>query len=604
MIQLDPQQKAAVETRAEKALVVAGPGSGKTRVITERCAHLIENYQVSPFEILCITFTRKGAQEMQERLVARLGNQAYKITIKTLHAFALHMINRHSELVGLRAPITVYSDFEEQYLLKEVAKEIGLHTGKAWKKVKKKEVDQYFSWFYQASGKGPGQTWDERIIELQVAFQARCQENNALTYGMLLKELNKYAFLDQTQRYMSFKHILVDEAQDNDDLQWDIVLNMISRLKASLFCVGDIDQCIFEWRGAIPGAMIALPHVDDFHVFTLETNYRSGHDIVQACNTLIQHNARRLDKTMQATRPDVGRYVMTNKDSACLADHLCILKDNECDLSSIAVLARNHVLLQKLSQELELREIPYQYLGRKSKLKDTELFRRFHAFLKLLVNPYDNFSFLLIKDLIGVSDEDYQAIRAQAAELGESHFTVWKNRTVNSFTDFFNFKSNHDSLAVATFSLQYMATGAHPYPSWGWSIEEVNEITQFIFSYLNQNPEAHILSYLNWLATYDVQDEIEDQEAITLATIHGAKGLEWPVVYVYGLNEGLLPSKQAITSGDIEAERRLAYVGMSRAENLLHLVVRPEQSEGKDGKVYENPVSRFIHEIEPETVEV
>jgi DNA helicase-2/ATP-dependent DNA helicase PcrA len=124
-------------------------------------------------------------------------------------------------------------------------------------------------------------------------------------------------------------------------------------------------------------------------------------------------------------------------------------------------------------------------------------------------------------------------------------------------------------------------------------------------SYLTHSPNSTVTDYLNWLATYDVQDEIEDREAITLATIHGAKGLEWPQVYVYGLNEGLLPSRQAIASGDIEAERRLAYVAMSRAETLLRLVVRPEQSEGKDGKVYQNPVSRFVREIEqPESVEV
>ena len=600
-MQLDRQQKQAVETSSELALVLAGAGSGKTRVLIERVAYLIEQQKVSPYEICCLTFTRKAAGEMRERLQKRLGNQAYKVTIGTMHSIALALLKRFGEVLGYRpTEITVYGDWEEQQIIKEAGRMIGLYNGKSWKKIKIKDFERALEAHYTYGLPFELNDVGQEGFDLYHTMQQLCRENNALTYGQLLLELRR--IFPSIHQYLNWRHVLVDEAQDLNHLQWDIIHGIINHTMryVSLFVVGDQDQSIYEWRGALPHELTELSFMAE--VFKLETNYRSCPEIVAAGNAVISHNQERIPKAMQAARDDAGNVkVWTNMDSAGLVSKLSRLPAS----SPMAILARNHGLLAKLSQILSSNGIEHTYIGQKSKLTNTELFRRFHAFLKLLVNPHDNFSFMLIKDLIQLSDEDYQSIRTMAASSGQSHCQVWINTSEDTFTDFFVFHFT-GYLSASTLQIQYMATGAAPFPSqgWGWETEEVMDVTRFIWAYLTENPNSTIKDYLDWLATFDVQDEIQEErdDQITLATIHAAKGLQWPVVIVAGVNEGTLPSKRAMESDDIEAERRLAYVAWTRAEDHLVLTVRPELQISRDGKRQKHtPRSRFICESLPQT---
>jgi DNA helicase-2/ATP-dependent DNA helicase PcrA len=258
-------------------------------------------------------------------------------------------------------------------------------------------------------------------------------------------------------------------------------------------------------------------------------------------------------------------------------DRICLLV---CELigfgvppQDIAVLSRIHGLLEKLARVMTDKDIPHTYVGRTMALTNSEEFRRFHAFLKLLVNPYDNFSFLLIRDLIGLSREEYGEIRLRAAQEGKSHFQVWEKKEI----DFFDQCTCED----VTFNdiIGRMAECL----TWPFDIQQ-------IIDFINNSQGDTISAYLDWLATYDLQDEIKDTEGVTLSTVHAAKGLEWPVVIVAGCNEGILPSKQSNRSGEIEAERRLMYVAMTRAQDQLILTVRP----GKEDQAAEP--SRFIAE--------
>ena len=589
---LDSQQQAAVETTSRRALVIAGAGSGKTRVLISRIAHLLENCQVSPHEVMGFTFTRKAACEMRERLEAAIVSRSRQVTLGTMHALALQMLRKFGEVIGLKPyNITVYSEWEEAFLLKEVAGEMGIFK-KSWK-IPKKDVDAVFADYYER-GQEPDK--DNPVSPLFRTFLARCRENNSLTYGMLLHALER--LIPTMARYLHIKHVLVDEVQDIDPMQWRIINGMCEAFGASLFAVGDLRQSIYKFRGAVPEYL--LEHQEDFQIYELQSNYRSVPAVVEAANNLMNHSLAFLGSGMLATRESLdGGYEVQqwmHADSARLAAEMSLYRSTT--YNDTAILARNHVLLKRLDQELTACEIPHTYVGRKTALTNSEEFRRFHAFLKLIENPYDNFSFLLIRDLIGLGPKDYANYRYEAAREGQSHFQAWYTceNGFNVYADnFFEAVKSHGGLASAAFLIKYMATGATPFPdAAGWSFD-VDPVFQFVMAWLADHPTGTITEYLDWLATWDIQEEVKSEpEGITLSTIHGAKGLEWPVVIVAGCNEGLLPSRQAVANGGIEEEVRLAYVAITRARDQLILAVRPERKEYPDGRVIESPVSRFV----------
>jgi superfamily I DNA/RNA helicase len=874
---LSPEQRASVTTESRKALVLAGAGSGKTRVLIGRIAHLVENCQASPSEILALTFTRKAAGEMRERLHQRLGPSAYGATMGTMHAVALAQIKRFCEYLGLRRGITVYSEWEESVLLKDAARELGLWNGKNWKGVKAGQVKDCFNAYY-AKGEEPGDM--DPCAGMFRHFITRCRENNALTYGGLLTGFRLLLRQLQTS-WLGWKHLLVDEAQDLDPLQWALVNDLAGHCMASLFVVGDVSQCqpldtlvdtpsgprmigllkdgdevrawcrhsqitskvrrvktwkrdyvgdlyhvtvgdkttratpghkfvvrwanksteqyavyimyredlgyrigwcqvfcksgwfhaggrarieradklwildvfktkeqasaaesvlsvkyqiptvtfepprntvlytadiiklifsetrevcraeeclrdlgrnpdypiwprpehagfhrvggksmlfvctasnlipglmsvpmpgreewgritsvsqeaysgvvcsldveedhnyiadgivtlnsIYEWRGAVPEYLVE--HAGEFDLFRLEDNYRSHPAVVQAANRLIEHNSLRLPLEMKPKRDgkpyetaygvfDGGVSVQHELDSKELAGAVHIMEDH----GRIAILARTHVLLQALSRELDAREVPHLYVGQKAALTNSEPFRRFHAFLKLLVNPHDNFAFMLARELFGISDEQYADIRATAAAQGQSHLQAWITWHIS------------DNLLQRLYMRDAQGWREPRIASFIWELrdtltiesrqsEDMAPAADFIRAWAEKaGPNATVQDYLDWLATYDIQDELDgqDPDRLTLCTVHAAKGLEWPVVIVAGVNEGILPGKQSLTDPrELEAERRLAYVAWTRARDLLVLAVRPETTtkpaaeEGQPPRVYHNPVSRFVAE--------
>ena len=584
MIDLSKEQAAAVFTDSDKALVLAGAGSGKTRVLTARKEYLITNCKVSPTEILSFTFTRKAAGEMKSRLEAAIGPKAYGVTMGTMHGVALNFLQRFGEMVGLRpGRITVYSSWEEQFLLKEVAIELGYYTGKAWKGVRKKDLDAAFHLFYTTGAWGPDNETENDIMK---AFFARCHENNALTYGTILTQF--IALLPKIYHMLNLRHVMIDEVQDNDPLQWEIVNKLCALCKASLFAVGDIDQSIYAFRGADPEYLVR--HQGEFDIFRLETNYRSDGNVVQAANKLISQNQNRLEKNMVAFEDAQTpiRYHM-DADSNGLAEVICGMINRGGDHVERAVLARNHFMLEKLSRLLNLAEVPHDYVGKKTALTRSEEFRRFHAFLKLIVNPYDNFSFLLIRDLVGVLSDEYKEIRRRAVAEYKSHYHVWldidsESGDPGTFASWMKVSESSDIHTMVDL-LKDVEFDFDPGP-----------IFDFVYAWMLENIDKTIDDYLNWLSTYDLQDEIpENPCSLQLMTIHASKGLEWPTVIVAGLNEGIFPSRHAFRNPEeMESERRLAYVAFTRAEDQLVLTSRPVQPD-KDGQA-RYPVSRFIEE--------
>jgi DNA helicase-2/ATP-dependent DNA helicase PcrA len=589
MMDLNKEQQAAVVASEKNILVIAPPGSGKTRVIIERAAYLME-HGTSPYEIVLVTFTRLAANEIRERLVERVGNKAYHATIGTFHAIALNLLHRFGDVIGFKkSNITVYGDFEEQYLLKEVAKQLGVYNGKSWK-IKKGDIDEVFAKYYE-EGIEPDEL--NPVHDLFNSFFAACKENQSYTYGGLLMGMKE--LLPHIHQYLNLKHVILDEAHDTDKLQWELLRSIQEYCDTSLFAVADLDQSIYSFRGAYPEYI--LNHQNEFTIYRLSFNYRSRASIVEAANSLIQHNTERLPMTMVATRECEVSSVFVSKDmdsenilTNLLAKlpYMTISRDTAVLLGKKkpTILSRNHSFLIKLSQLLEEARIEHRYIGKETKLTNSEEFRRFHAFLKLIVNPYDNFAFLLIKDIVGLTSQEYCQIRQDAATEGKSHFEVFHEQS-DIDGEWYNYSRHTDNLIDITDKLCF---------SFGMSFD-VKPIMEFMGKYSSESPVATVQPYLDWLATIDIQDEVkEDYDGLTLMTIHAAKGLEWETVIVAGCNEEILPSKQAIREGNVEEERRLMYVAMTRARDTLILTVRPEVTE-INGRVYENPVSRFIGEM-------
>ena len=573
---LSQEQQAAAYTNSKRALIIAGAGSGKSRTLISRVEYLIKEKNVSPYEVAAITFTRLAAKELVKRLEKAIGSGAKKIIASTIHGMALNYLQRFGELIGLRpGKITVYGSFEEEFLLKEVAKELGYHTGKAWKGVKKGDIIAGFHDFYTTGSWRPE---CDKEIEIMKAFFSRCKENNALTYGTILTEFKR--LIPYIWKFMGLRHVLCDEVQDNDPLQWQILNDICNACNASLFAVGDPRQSIYSFRGADPEYLIRNKHL--FDIYNLKDNYRSSANIVEAANNLIGHNGGELGEPMRAIRGQICPLVIRhNMDSETIANSL---KNDKNEFPGVAVLARNHWLLEKLSRLLTESNIKHEYIGKKTAMTRSEPFRKFHAFLKLIVNPFDNFSFLLIKDYLGLSQEEYSDIRMQSCVAYSSHFETWKaltDKDTYTWQKWLKISENGDMASVI---------------DWMKDVEfdfDTEPIFEFVYSWMLDNYDGTIEGYLSWLAVWDISDEIKDDtEGLLLCTFHASKGLEFPTVIIAGLNEEIFPSKQSISKNELQDEVRICYVAVTRSVDQLIMTSRPVEQD-EDGQP-KNPVSRFI----------
>ena len=589
-INLDAEQLAATRTDSRQALVLAGPGSGKTRCITERAAWLIEERNVSPSELLLVTFTRFAANEMRTRLKDRIGRQADKVQIGTFHATALSLLRRFGDLLGYKPrALTVYSEHESDYLLKEVAIDLGVYNGKAWNP-RKGEIVKVFDRYYQEGFLPKEDHPARRVFE---EFNLRCYENNSLGFGGLMVQFRN--LIPEISQYLHWKHLIQDEGHDADRLQIEILRLLQHTLNASIYVVLDLDQTLYSWRGACPDYW--LDHQGEFDIFPLVNNYRSCRQIVEPASRLIEYNQDRIPCPMVATRLEEGTIkIMEGMDTEEL--YTKIFKRYEFDKNT-AVLARSHFLLKKLAERLDDGGIPYSYIGKKTELLSTDHFCMVHALLKLIVNPFDNFSFLVVRNLLGVSKKAYNEIRLTAAQEDKSHFKVWYDcAEIVPIRNLFQMDDGPDGvwsfreilLRVVDFLDE---SGADPFFT--------REALSLAREWMADTPNGTLAEYLAWLATYAVQDEIrEDDDRMKLMSVHQAKGLEWNRVILIGLNEGILPSRQSVEAGDgeIEAERRIMFVACTRAKDTLILAVRPEQETTETGRVYSNPRSRFLTEMQ------
>ena len=640
---MNPQQKEAILTTEGPLLVMAGAGSGKTRVLTHRIAYLMSEKQVSPYNILAITFTNKAAREMKERVEKLIGERGKDVWISTFHSMCVRILRRDIDLIGYDLNFGILDDADQLSVIKTVMEDLNLDP--------KRQSPKYFlSQISNAKNelKTPSdlnkEFENEDVIRVYEKYQQTLFKNNRVDFDDLLM-LTVHLF-EKHPEVLSFyqnkfQYIHIDEYQDTNHAQYKIVTLLAEKFR-NICVVGDSDQSIYSWRGAnIENILSFESDYPDASVVLLEQNYRSKQMILNAANDVIKNNSGRRDKQLWSDRGE-GEAIEYHRasdgdvEANYIADKIAYMRRDTYDYHDFAVLYRTNSQSRAIEQALLRQNIPYRLVGGQSYFKRKEI-KDLMAYLRLICNPDDDLSFVRgvnePKRGIGAASIDKLSHFAAESELSlmssiQDATGVVAKATLNKLMDFktmiYMLRAQIEDHSLASFiDLVLSQTGYLEMLENENTIEADSRIdnlgefksmaTQFedvdldeILAEEESEERADDLPTMTKLIILlndlmlqtDTETEEEANESkVTLMTIHAAKGLEFPVVFICGFEDGIFPLRSAIEQGadDLEEERRLAYVAITRAEDLLFIT--NAQSRYQYGMRSANPESMFIREI-------
>ncbi|MGX6429232.1 DNA helicase PcrA [Levilactobacillus yonginensis] len=634
----DKQTEAVLQTEGP-LLVLAGAGSGKTRVLTHRVAYLIEHENVMPWRILAITFTNKAAKEMRERVIKLLGPDGSDVWVSTFHALCVRILRRDADKLGYNRAFTIADTGEQRTLIKRVLQQLNLD-------VKKFDPRSVLGAISNAKNalqtpammrEAAGNPFEETVSNVYENYQRELQANQAMDFDDLIMLTIKLFKQDQEvlgYYQDKFRYIHVDEYQDTNDAQYMLV-NMLAKKHGNLCVVGDGDQSIYGWRGANMENILNFEHdYPDAHVTLLEQNYRSTKTILQAANDVIQQNVNRKKKDLWTENPEgdkISYYRGQNENDEA---HYVVAKiqeereQNHHDYGDFAILYRTNAQSRVIEETLVKANIPYTMVGG-HKFYDRKEIRDVLAYLTLIANPADSMSLerIINEPKRGIGATSLEKLRDFAEMNDWTELEATRNvslannlgaRIRNAMEKFgLTIKAIQDDAATMSVSditnaildqTGYMAAlKASKNLEAETRIENIEEflsVTQKFDTDWDQadhdEDEERLVEFLADLALVSAQDDVEEEPAeVTLMTLHAAKGLEFPVIFLMGLEEGIFPLSRALLEDDeLEEERRLAYVGITRAQEKLYLT--NAYSRMLYGRRQNNPQSRFITEIAPE----
>jgi DNA helicase-2/ATP-dependent DNA helicase PcrA len=630
---LNPSQRDAVTTTEGPLLVLAGAGTGKTRVITTRIAYLL-TLGVDPSNILAVTFTNKAAGEMRERVAHLAGARAKGITVGTFHAFCAKVLREHGHVLGLFRKFTICDASDQLSAVKSAMRELRVHETTmhpsavlARLSLAKNRMQTPES--FLAEGEGGR---DQLVGSVWQRYQEYLGRTRALDFDDLLLEAVRLLreHEDVRSHYRKrYRHVLVDEYQDTNHAQYEIV-RLIGGEHRNVCVVGDDDQSIYGWRGADIQKILGFHR--DFEgakIVRLQTNYRSTRPILDAANTLIRKNASRHEKALESARGDgeAVRFVRL-KDETSEAQFVVeqirhLLRLEEAKPADFAILCRTQVQFRAFEAELRANGLPYVVVGGMSFFDRKEV-RDVVAFLKLAVNPRDETSLMRIintpprgvgkasldRVLAFATDHGISASEAfeRAAEIeGLSPQSVEGYRKLRDALDGSELEDAGQHLVfclgrfLETIAYREEVNRLYPEPltrdaRWAGVVEILN----FAENHVRRAAEPSLHAFLEELALTSGDgpgDKTETRrDGVTLMTLHAAKGLEFPHVFLAGMEEGILPHARAVAEGGVEEERRLAYVGITRAMTTLTLSWAFERA--KYGRRAASVPSRFLFEAQ------
>lgn len=629
---LNDRQKEAVFHTEGPLLILAGAGSGKTRVLTHRIAHLIEDQGVNPWNILAITFTNKAAEEMRERVDRLVGFGSESIWVSTFHATCVRILRRYIDRLGYGTNFTIYDTDDQKTLMKEVCKQLQIDT-KIYKErnllsaISKAKDEMITPEEYELQA--AGDFGIQKIAKVYYEYQKQLKSNNALDFDDLLVRTVQ---LLQTQpdilEYYQerFRYIMVDEYQDTNTVQFKLI-SLLAKKYRNLCVVGDDDQSIYKFRGANIKNILNFEQVfEDAHVIKLEQNYRSTENILNAANGVIRNNYGRKDKTLWTDKGQGEKLVFKQFDNA-FEEAEYVISDIQSHVregrsyNEHAILYRTNVQARVFEEKLVTANIPYKVVGGINFYARKEI-KDLLAYLKTIDNGLDDIAVRRIINVPkrGIGLTTINRVQENATERGVGFYEALRTadmipgigRSAGKLESFValieHFKDSAKVQSVSALFeeiLEYTGYADEIKEEGGEEseerIEHIEELKSKIAVYEEscEDEMPSLSGFLEEVALVsDIDNLNESSDYIVLMTLHSAKGLEFPEVYLVGMEDGLFPSYMTITEGDpeeLEEERRLCYVGITRAMDKLTLTCARRRM--MHGEVQYNKMSRFLKEI-------
>lgn len=634
---LNEQQKAAVMHTQGPLLLLAGAGSGKTRVLTHRAAYLIDEEGVDPWNILAITFTNKAAGEMRERVNQIVGDGADRIWVSTFHSTCVRILRRYIDRLGYDTNFTIYDTDDQRGIMKEVCKKLQIDT----KQLKERTIlgaissakDELIDPLQYEKQNGFDYN-GSRIAKAYREYQATLKKNNALDFDdLIVKTVELFRadaqVLDSYQN--RFRYIMVDEYQDTNTAQFELIRLLAGKYR-NLCVVGDDDQSIYKFRGANIRNILDFEKVyPEAKVIKLEQNYRSTQVVLDAANAVIRNNTRRKNKALWTDKKEGSRIHFRPFDNAyeeaefIASDVAKKHRNEDVRYGDCAVLYRTNAQARMLEERFIMEGIPYDVIGGTNFYARREI-KDILAYLKTIDNGRDD---VAVKRIINIPKRGigattivrvqeyadarnisfYDALREadQIMTIGRSASKlqpfVMMIQAFRSKLEFFTLEELiKDVIETTGYVKELEASDDEDAAD---RIENIDELVSKVVSYEETHEEPSLSEFLEEVALVaDIDRAEEGDDRVLLMTLHSAKGLEFPHVYLAGMEDGVFPSYMTIMSDDpmdIEEERRLAYVGITRAKDDLTLTCAKQRM--LRGETQYNPVSRFVKEIPPELLD-
>lgn len=642
---MNPRQKEAVLHTDGPLLLMAGAGSGKTRVLTHRIAYLIEEKEVNPWNILAITFTNKAAKEMKERVNAILASGGEDVWVSTFHSMCVRILRRDVDFIGYNRNFTIIDSSEQLTLMKRILKELNIDPKKYDPRSILGTISQAKNSLQtpQDFAKMQGSYYEEIAAKCYAAYQKELQYNQCMDFDDLI--MNTIRLFEEhpdslTYYQNKFHYIHVDEYQDTNHAQYTLV-NLLAGRFRNLCVVGDADQSIYGWRGAdMQNILDFEKDYPDAAVILLEQNYRSTKNILSAANQVIENNSNRKPKNLWTENKEGNKITYYRADNERDETRFIVdrmqeeIRSNHRNYGDFAILYRTNAQSRVMEETLLKANIPYKMVGG-HKFYDRKEIKDILAYLNVLANPQDSISFerIVNSPKRGIGPGSIEKLRSFAS-LHE-----WPLLEAAQNVDLANIGGKAGQQLGSFGEMIQEVTQMIPYLTVteltkevldrsGYledlkiqntleaqarieNLEEFLTVTQeFDKQFEQQNeedadaPEEKLTVFLNDLALVsDIDNLEEDASQVTLMTLHAAKGLEFPVVFLIGLEEGVFPLSRALMEeSELEEERRLAYVGITRAEEALYLT--NAFSRTLYGRTQYNRPSRFVEEIDQELLEI